>query len=142
MELKKSELNYKNTVKKILEFSKKYKYDLFDFQNYNLKDFFYFVSSLEYKPDLKNHEFISRPLYLLDNNIPFRDCDDKTLLICTYLELKKLPKIILISGKNKPEHIFPATKINQKHIYLDATYPNSKFNHVSTINIFDIFLDL
>jgi len=142
MELKKNRLNYKDTVKKILEFSEKYDTDLISFINYSLKDFFNFVSKLEYKEDPKNNEFLSRPKYLLEKDFPHRDCDDKTLLICSFLNLKKLPKIILISGRNKPEHIFPATKIKNTHYYLDATYNDSKFNNVPTSKIFDIFLNI
>jgi hypothetical protein len=142
MQLSKQKLNYKSTALKILELSKKYDYELISFINYSLNDFFNFVSNLEYKPDPKKTEFLSTPKYTLDHNFPYRDCDDKTLLICAFLNLHKLPKIILITGRNKPEHIFPSTVINKKRFYLDATYPNSKINELPRKSkIFDVFID-
>jgi hypothetical protein len=77
---------FDKTILKIIEFSKKYKNDLIDFQNKSFYDFYLFVKSLPYKADPKNIETLSRPFYTLNKNYSPRDCDDKTILICSYCE--------------------------------------------------------
>ena len=118
---------YEKTVLKIFEFSKKYSSDVLFLESKTPDEVFEFVKNLKYKPDPKGIEFLSRPKFsVFENNLP-RDCDDKTLIITCYCELKNIPYKIAVTGKNNsPHHIFPILKIFDNWVYFDATYESGK----------------
>lgn len=116
---------FDKTVLKIIEFAKKYKNDLRKFKNKSFFEFYNIVKNLPYIADPKNIETLSRPKYTLNKYYEPRDCDDKTLLICGFCELKNIPYKIHVTGrKNKFHHVFPVVKINNEWKISDATYPN------------------
>jgi len=126
---------FDKTVLKIIEFAKKYKNDLDKFKNYPFYDFYLFVKNLPYKADPKKIETLSRPIYTLNPNYSPRDCDDKTILICAFCELKNIPYKILVTGKkNRFHHVFPEVFLNGIWRIADATYPD---RGGYGINIFD-----
>jgi hypothetical protein len=114
---------FDKTVLKIIEFSKNYKNDLIDFKETPFYDFYLFIKNLPYRADPKNIETLSRPALTLNKNYSPRDCDDKTILICAFCELKKIPYKIVVTGKNKKfHHVFPQVFLNGNWIIADATY--------------------
>lgn len=116
---------FDKTVLKIIEFSKKYKNDLEKFKNKSFYDFYLLVKNLPYVADPKNIETLSRPLYTLNKNYSPRDCDDKTILICGFCELKNIPYKIIVTGKkNRFHHVFPQVFLNGSWVIADATYPD------------------
>jgi len=129
MRLEKSKLNsYRETVQKIFEFSEKYYNDVKFLELKTPIEVFEIVKNLDYKPDPKGIEFLSRPLYsIFKNDLP-RDCDDKTLIISSYATLKNIPFKIAVSGKtNFPHHVFPILQIDKNWIPFDATYDYSQY---------------
>lgn len=117
---------YEKTVLKIFEFTKKYYTDVIFLESKTPEEVFEFVKNLKYVSDPKGIEFLSRPKFSIFENIP-RDCDDKTLIITSYCELKGIPYKIGVTGKGKsPHHIFPIIKLNDVWTYFDATYKNGE----------------
>lgn len=117
---------FDKTILKIIEFAKKYKNDLLQYRNKSFKEFYDIVKSLPYIPDPKNIETLSRPIYTMNPNHSPRDCDDKTLAICSFCELKNIPYKIIVTGKkNRFHHVFPVVNLSgSSFIIADATYPN------------------
>lgn len=122
---------FEKTVLKVFEFTEKYFTDVIFLESQTPEEVFNFVKNLEYKPDPKNIEFISRPKFsIFENNLP-RDCDDKTLIITSYAKLKNIPfKIAVIGKENQPHHIFPILKLNKEWVYFDATYESGKIGEL------------
>lgn len=119
---------FDKTVLKIIEFARKYKNDLKDYENLSFENFYLMIRNLPYHADPQNIETLSRPLYTLQKNYTPRDCDDKTILICAFCELKGIPYKIEVTGKkNKFHHVYPVVFINNKWTIADSTYPNKGF---------------
>lgn len=147
MKITKEPINYKNTVRDIFLFSKKYKEDI----PKNLKslkpiEYYKFVRNKTYIPDgfnSKNQalEILSRPKYLLENKSPSCDCDDKTVLLGAYFEANSIPWQIAVSGIGEPQHVFPIALIDGQVKVFDATYNDSKFDtyYPKNFNYLEIF---
>jgi hypothetical protein len=110
------------TGEKMVSLVKNYYKDLGHFLKWPLCDFLSFVSRLKYLPDPIGQETISRPRHLLNASFPFRDCDDKSILVASYLYAHFIPfRFIAISTKNSGDlhHVLVKTAKN----LIDCTYP-------------------
>lgn len=135
---------YEKTVLKIFEYAKKFQKDCLFLESKSIKELFDFVKNLEYKKDPDGIEFISRPEFSIFRNDLPRDCDDKTLIIACYCELKNIPYKIAVSGKNNsPHHIFPLIYIEKNWIPFDATYSTNKLgeypNNIKFFKVYSFF---
>ena len=84
--------------------------------------FFNFVCALPYVEDPPDVETVSRPLYLLDESYEPRDCDDKAILIASWLHGHGLPvRFVGVSTLRNKElcHVFTECR----GLDIDATYP-------------------
>lgn len=84
--------------------------------------FFNFVCALPYREDPPEVETVSRPLYLLDESYEPRDCDDKAVLIASWLHGHGLPvRFVGVSTLQNKElcHVFSECG----GLDIDATYP-------------------
>ena len=118
--------NPEYTVAEIKRIAEQYKNDLIQFANFGFFKFYNLVRKLKYIPDPKYQETLSRPKYTINENWQgSRDCDDKTILILAFCNLKKIPTRIVISGiGDKPHHVYPEIYFNKIFVPADATYPN------------------
>ena len=86
-------------------------------------NYFNYVCALPYFEDPPDCETVSRPLYTLRPNYHPRDCDDKSVLIASWLHGHDIKsKFIAVSTQENRElnHVFVQ---DENGIYLDATYP-------------------
>lgn len=85
--------------------------------------FYTLVCALPYKEDIKGVETISRPAYTLDPSFAWRDCDDKSILIASWLHAHGLKKRF-VATSTKPtkilHHVF--VQLETAPLFIDATY--------------------
>ncbi|MGB7569576.1 MAG: hypothetical protein WBM07_17060 [Chitinivibrionales bacterium] len=130
----------RQTAKRISELVNKFAGDLnlirVKWQNKNrslasldLMQFYDFVKSMPFKPDEKPIEVIARPYFLASKYFNGRDCKKATILMASYLKLKKIP-FQLVGSSNRPtqeiHHIFTRGFIGGKFRDIDATYPENR----------------
>ena len=100
----------------------KYATDIKGFAAWPLEKYFDFVCRIPYRPDPKEQETISRPAHLLKSDFPYRDCDDKAILIGSWLYIHGVP-FRYVSTSTRPDgrlhHVFVELKSGE---FLDATY--------------------
>lgn len=120
--------SYKQTIAKIFELIQKYHDDIAKFSNWNLSQIYEYVKNLEYIPDPKNEETVSRPKYTIKANWSgARDCDDKTVILGSWAYHKSIPFRLVVSGSKKnPHHVYPEFYILNSWVPFDATYKTCK----------------
>ncbi len=105
-----------------------YAADLGEKAAWSLPRFFDYVRKLPYKMDPKGVETLSRPRYLMLQEWPWRDCDDKAILIGSYCFLNKIPfRFVAASNQTNKElhHVYVVATINGKDYPIDSTYQNN-----------------
>lgn len=91
-------------------------------------DYFNFVCALPYRSDPEQIETVSRPAFTLREDYAPRDCDDKAVLIASWLKGHGIPvRFVAISTSPDKElcHVFDNAKINfngRETCDIDATY--------------------
>ena len=113
--------------------------DVIFFKSHTLLDFFNLVKNLKYIPDAKGIEIIHRPKHTLKRNVKYRDCDDKSILLGSFLYMKKIPfRIVAVSNKpdKKIHHVLLQAIIKGQKVILDATYPRNKIFRYKPITKF------
>lgn len=121
------ELNVDFSVSQIIRIAKNYASDLKDYADrQGFFEFYNYVRNLPYIPDPKGKETISRPAYTVNPEWKgSRDCDDKTVLIGSFCELKKMPwRIAVVGVKEYPHHVYPEIMHLDRWTQADATYPD------------------
>jgi hypothetical protein len=106
-----------------------YANDLGDKINWPLQKFYDFVKGLPFKSDPPGHESIARPALTLQSSWPWRDCDDKSILIGSWLYSNKIPFKFQASSKAPSgllHHVYVVARINGKPFVIDATYPRNR----------------
>lgn len=116
--------------------------DLARYQSSSLKDYFDIVKNLRYRRDPNGIEFVTRPKIAFNPLLRFRDCDDKSVLIGSFLYLKKIPfRFLAVSNQiptrpgqePKIHHVLVQAIINGRRRIIDATYPKNKLFHFKPI---------
>ena len=103
--------------------------DIGEKKEWPLAKFYNYVKNLEFRPDPQGHESISRPSLSMLPNWPWRDCDDKSILIGSFCFENGIPFKFQASSKRpdkKLHHVFVIAKIDGRECVLDATYPRNK----------------
>lgn len=107
--------------------------DVRDFLDMPFGDYYRMVANLPYYPDPKGKETLSRPKYTLDPEYSPRDCDDKAILIGSWLYANGIPfRFIAVSGdkSKKLHHVFVLLDWCGKNVHADATYPRNTLGYV------------
>ena len=116
------------TAAQMVRMVRQYASDLGEKAAWPLTRFFRYVADLEYRADPKGHESVSRPALTMGQAWPWRDCDDKAILIGSWCYLNNLPFRFIASSK-RPDmvlhHVWVIASLNGKHLPLDATYPKN-----------------
>lgn len=112
------------TAAQMLRLSVTYQNDLGEKKYWSLPVFFKYVAALPYKKDPANIESISRPGLSMRPAWPWRDCDDKSILLGSWCAANGIP-FRFIASSNRPDknlhHVFVQAYL-KKPIFLDATY--------------------
>lgn len=123
----KESADWRETMAEIARLAVEYKDDLLPWADYTLAEFYRLVHLLPYRADPIAEETVSRPLYTMrwDTETP-RDCDDKTVAIAAFCELKEIPWRLVACGRNsdRPHHVYPEIYLFDDWYPADATYPN------------------
>lgn len=116
------------TCREIYE-SAEYTEDIESESVHDLQTFFNFVRDIPFLEDPPGREIVSRPKYLLDENLfPGLDCKKKAVLMGAYFNANKLPWRLVISSdqpNKKIHHVFPQVRLNRRWNNADATYPDN-----------------
>lgn len=117
-----------HTGAEMLRLVKSYAQDIGEMKNWNFPRFYNFVKNLEYRADPQGNEIISRPARTLQKNWPWRDCDDKAVLIGSWLWLNGIPFKFRASS-NRPDkqlhHVYVVADFPAGQKIVDATYPKN-----------------
>jgi hypothetical protein len=122
-----------DTAAQMVELVQMYSSDLGKMTKWTLPKFFRHVSQLEFRPDPPGQESIARPKITLDKSWPWRDCDDKSILIGSWLFENKVPFFFRATSKRRDgllHHVFPVALINGRETVLDATYKTGQIGKI------------
>jgi hypothetical protein len=117
-----------STGAEMMRLVKQYAADIGEMAKWSLPKYYDFVKKLPYRKDPDNNETLARPLYTLSTAWPYRDCDDKAILIGSWLFLNKIPFKFRASSSRKDKilhHVYVIAKIGGKDLVIDATYPKN-----------------
>lgn len=120
------------TAAEMARLAVQYSGDLGELSKKPLIDFFRFVRALPYRRDPAGVETISRPALLLRPDYPWRDCDDKAILIAAWLVANGRPFAFYafseLAGGRPLHHVCAATRDAAGNVLpLDATYKKNDF---------------
>lgn len=121
----------KQTAAEMERLVRSYSSDIGKLSKLPLARYYDLVKRLPFKSDPRNIENISRPSYTLRAKFPWRDCDDKAILLGSYCYQNKIPfRFIAISKRpdKSLHHVFVEARTKAGPLDLDATYPNMKLN--------------
>jgi len=123
----------RQTAKEMVRLCTVYAGDLGNLARLPLPRYFDLVRKLPYKADPKNAETLSRPKFLLEKDYSFRDCDDKAILMGSWLYLNKIPFGFYASSvkpNRQLHHVWTVARLNGRDIVLDPTYRHHKFGEL------------
>jgi hypothetical protein len=109
-----------------------YASDIGDKAKWPLLRFYDYVKALDFRSDPVGQEAIARPKYTMQQGWPWRDCDDKSILIGSWLYLNKIPFRFQASSKKddgRLHHVYVVAKVNGKDLIIDATYPQNELGY-------------
>lgn len=75
-------------------------------------------------------EVVMRPSYTMFEMGVGGDCDDKAVMMASYLKAAGYPWRFVAVGDDKFEHVYVETQIDGQVVPLDATYPYNTFGLV------------
>lgn len=120
------------TAAQMVRLSQVYKNDLGDKARWDLPRFFKYVADLPYRKDPRAIESLSRPALSMRENWPWRDCDDKSILLGAWCAFNGIP-FRFIASSNRPDknlhHVFLQAQFKEP-IFLDATYKKNILGEV------------
>lgn len=102
----------------------KYYTDVSLYRAYSVEEFFNYVKNLPYIKDPQFEEFIHRPCLTMGEP-RYRDCDDKMVLMGSFLKLKGIPfRFVAVSymANKKPHHVLIDASLGGVHNIVDPTY--------------------
>jgi len=117
-----------NTAAHMVNLATKYAADLGEKAKWPLPKFYRYVRSLEFRSDPVGHESIARPALTMGTDWPWRDCDDKAILLGAWCFANKVPFRFRASSKatnGQLHHVYVMAKIKGRLVPLDATYPRN-----------------
>lgn len=117
------------TAEKMTDLVKKYSKDIGDKAKWPLPKFYAFVRALPFRSDPPGHESIARAKFTINPEWPWRDCDDKAIILGCWCYENGVPFRFRASSKAKDgqlHHVYVMCKFKGKLLPLDATYPRNK----------------
>ena len=116
-----------------------YNSDMSDFDTKSIFRVFRYIAKLPYLKDKNNVEILHRPKYLRSSNVLYRDCDDKMIMMGSYLYRIGVPfKFVAVSNhpSGKIHHVLIMAKFkNGSRKIIDPTYSHNKiFQHKPITN--------
>ena len=127
------------TAAQMVRMVRQYATDLGEKASWPLPKFFRFVADLEYRADPKGHESLSRPALAMGESWPWRDCDDKAIMIGSWCWINKIPFKFVASSKRPDKtlhHTWVMAEMFGKQLPLDATYPKNYVGYSDPKNTF------
>lgn len=116
------------TGREMARLAVKYSSDIGEMAKWPLDKFFNFVKNLPFRSDPYGHESIARPRLTLGKDWPWRDCDDKSILIGAWCVANKVPFHFQASSKlvsGHLHHVYVIASVNKMPLVIDATYPRN-----------------
>ncbi len=116
------------TSAEMLRLVRDYSKDLGEKASWPLPRFFDYVRKLSYKNDPKGVETVARPAFTMLENWPWRDCDDKSILIASWCYLNAIPFRFVAASNQASKvlhHVYVIATINGKDYPIDSTYQNN-----------------
>jgi len=98
--------------------------------------YFNYVKDLPYRRDKAPIEQIGRPSWIMEKKRGIADCKKKAILICSWLQLQRIPWRLVGSSNRKDRqihHIFPQAKSGGAWINVDATYSDYRIGEPKTV---------
>jgi len=123
----------RQTAKEMARLATVYAGDLGELAKLPLPRFFDLVRKLPYRADPKHAETLSRPRYLLEKDYPFRDCDDKAILMGAYCHANGHGFGCYASSTKaggQLHHVWTVASIKGKDIILDPTYRHHRLGEL------------
>lgn len=117
------------TAKEMERLVRTYSGDLGSKAKWNLPRIYKHVRDLKFRPDPPGAETVSRPAFTLQRDYPWRDCDDKAIILGSWCYQNKIPFFFRASSKHpskKLHHVYVVCKILGKEVPLDATYQRNQ----------------
>lgn len=86
-----------------------------------------YVCNLEYLPDPEEEELVSRPAISLSEDAQYRDCDDKCILLGSYLYWKRIPFKYGACSYKKSDEQHHAIILTPQYGIIDCTFAGTAF---------------
>ncbi len=135
------------TAREMVRLVKTYAKDIGNKESWTLKKFYEYVRALPFRPDPVGHETVSRPSLTMRADYPWRDCDDKAILLGSWCYLNRVPFQFRASSKHPSKrlhHVYTICFIDGKEICLDATYPQNELgreeNYTKISNLTEVIM--
>jgi len=116
------------TAREMTRLAAKYSSDLGNKAKWPLAKFYKYVKNLPFRSDPAGHESIARPRLTMGLEWPWRDCDDKSILMGAWCYANKVPFKFQASSKVPSgvlHHVYVVAKTRGISVVLDATYPKN-----------------
>lgn len=117
------------TAREMANLAVKYSSDLGEKAAWPLEQFYKYVKNLPFRSDPMGHESIARPRLTMGESWPWRDCDDKSILMGAWCFANKVPFKFQASSKAPSgvlHHVYVVAKDKTGlPVVLDATYPRN-----------------
>jgi hypothetical protein len=117
------------TAREMTRLVARYSSDIGPMAKWPLRKYYDFVRELPFRRDPAGQETVSRPKYTLRRDWPWRDCDDKSILMGSWCFQNKVPFRFCASSKlpsGRMHHVFPVATMSGVSVPLDATYLHNR----------------
>jgi hypothetical protein len=117
------------TAAEMARLAVQYSSDLGEKSSWALQKIFGYVKNLPYRRDPENTESLARPALSMRPGFPWRDCDDKAIILGAWCAANMIPFRFLASSRRPDKslhHVFLEAQAGAAPIILDATYPSHK----------------
>jgi hypothetical protein len=117
------------TAAEMARLAVQYSSDLGEKSSWPLQKIFSYVKNLPYRRDPENTESLARPALSMRPGFPWRDCDDKAIILGAWCAANMIPFRFLASSRRPDKslhHVFLEAQAGAAPIILDATYPSHK----------------
>lgn len=114
-----------HTGEEMMRLVKMYSKDIGNMAKWPFPRFYNFVKNLPYRADPQENEIISRPAKTLQADWPWRDCDDKAVLIASWLQENQIPFKFRASSSRPDKmlhHVYVVADFPAGQKVIDATY--------------------
>jgi hypothetical protein len=107
--------------------------DVSSFDGWSFDNFFLMCCSLPYLPDPEGIETIHRPKFSLSNMVKYRDCDDKCVLLGSYLFRHGVPFKFVAQSQRPDKKIHHVSILTYDKKNLDCTYMQNYFGDLPPV---------